>query len=293
MTTGIAHGHAGEILQGAVERGGTVRRVLVSLPAPELLSRAVFHALPFGGLRVYPVWKRKALRAAELAFKELGCPAQSGVIELSSRIPVCHGLGSSTSDCVAAIRAIAAHCGTVCAPETIAAIAQQAEQSCDATMFDDCVVAFLHCEGQVLEVLGSTLPRMRMLVAEPPSPAELIPTDSLRRPQYSVTQIHHFDRLLARLRAGLGAGDASAVGAVATASAEMSQSFLPKPHFDTIAAIGVRTRALGVAAAHSGTVLSLLFTENAKEQIAEARALLRAGHLEGVRGLRTWLHAIE
>jgi uncharacterized protein involved in propanediol utilization len=293
MTTGIAHGHAGEILQGSVERAGKVRRVLVSLPAPELLSRAVFHALPFGGLRVYPVWKWKARRAAELTLKTLGCLAQSGIVELSSRIPACCGLGSSTSDCVAAIRAIAAHCETVCSPETIGEIAHQAEQSSDATMFDDCVVAFLHCEGQVLEVLGSALPRMRMLVAQPYGPAELVSTDSLCRPQYSATQMDRFDRLLARLRAGLGTGDASVVGAVATASAEMNQSFLPKPHFDAIASIGLRTHALGVAAAHSGTVLSLLFAEKAEEQIADACALLKATRLNGVRGLRTWSDAIK
>jgi uncharacterized protein involved in propanediol utilization len=293
MTSGTAHGHAGEILQGAIERDGEVRRILVSLPAPGLKSKAVFHPRRKGGLRVFPVWKRKSLRAAALALQTLGRSEESGVIELSDEIPVGRGLGSSTSDCVAAIRAVAAHFRAVCAPDTIARIAQQAEGSSDGTMFDHRVVAFLHCEGAVLEELGAALPKMRMLVVEPDGEARCVRTDELQRPRYSARQIDLFQRLRTRLRTALDAGDAAAIGAVASASAAINQSFLPKSHFDAVTQIGTQTQALGVAAAHSGTVLMMLYRESSHLQIAEARTMLAARGLEDIRELCTWSDAVE
>ncbi len=292
MTNGTAHGHAGEILQGAVERDGQVQRLLVTLPTPGLRSTAVFHPQCEGGLRVYPAWKQKSLRAAALTLKTLGCSGQNGVIELSSEIPVCRGLGSSTSDCVAVIRAVAAHCRVACGPEAIAQIAHQAEQSSDSTMFEEQVVAFLHRQGVVLEELGGPLPKMRMLVVESQEPANVC-TDTMLRPRYGVSQIELFDRLLCRLRAAIGEDDAAAVGWVASASAEVNQHFLPKSHYDAVVSVGAQTRALGVAAAHSGTVLTLLYEENADAQIAEARSLLAASSLEQVRALCTWTDAAE
>jgi uncharacterized protein involved in propanediol utilization len=293
MTNGTAHGHAGEILQGAVERDGQVQRLLVTLPTPELRSTAVFHPRCEGGLRVYPAWKQKSLRAAALTLKTLGCSGQNGVIELSSEIPVCRGLGSSTSDCVAVIRAVAAHCHVACGPEAIAQIAHQAEQSSDSTMFEEQVVVFLHRQGVVLEELGGPLPKMRMLIVEPRESADRVCTDTLRRPRYDAEHIELFDRLLCRLRPAIGENDAAAVGWVASASAEVNQRFLPKPHYDAVVSVGAQTRALGVAAAHSGTVLTLLYEENADAQIAEARSLLAASSLEQVRALCTWTDAAE
>jgi uncharacterized protein involved in propanediol utilization len=254
----------------------------------------VFCPLPEGGLRVHPAWKCKSLRAAALTLEMLGRSGQSGIIALSDEIPVCRGLGSSTSDCVAVIRAVAAHSQVVCGPETIARIAQQAEQSSDGAMFEGRVVAFLHCEGAVLEELGDSLPKMRMLVVEPGG-VECVRTNELHRPQYSAAQIDLFHRLLARLRAALDVGDTAAIGAVASASAEVNQCFFPKPHFEVVASVAAQTRALGVAAAHSGTVLVLLYPEGADAgmQIAGARVTLAARGLDEVRELCTWSNTIE
>jgi uncharacterized protein involved in propanediol utilization len=295
MTSAVAHGHAGEVLQGAVQSDGQIRRVLVSLPAPELRSTALFHPQCKGGLRVAPAWKRKSLRAVALTLETLGKTHASGVMELSDEIPVCRGWGSSTSDCVAAIRAVAACYSVNLAPQAIARIAQQAETSTDGTMFGDRVVAFLHCEGRALEELGPCLPRLRMLAVEPASAADGVCTDGLCRPQYTASQIDRFTVLLARIRAALRAGDATAIGAVASASAAINQSFLPKPHFDVTTCVAERTHAAGVAAAHSGTVLVLLYPdgEDAGERIAEARTRLVACGLHNTRELRSWSDSIE
>lgn len=295
MTGAVAHGHAGEILQGAVQSGGQIRRVLVSLPAPELRSTALFHPQSEGGLRVLPLWKRKSLRAAALTLESLGKSGTSGVMELSDEIPICRGWGSSTSDCVATIRAVATCYSASLTPEAIARIAQQAETSTDGTMFGDRVMAFLHCEGRVLEELGPCLPRLRILAVEPAGAVEGVRTDRLRRPRYTSAQIDRFAILLARIRTALLARDAAAIGAVANASAVINQSFLPKPHFDVVTRVAERTHASGVAAAHSGTVLVLLYPDgdDTGERIAEARARLAACGLRKILELRSWSDPFE
>lgn len=272
-----AIGHAGEILQGVVESDGRLHRMLVSLPAPALQAKAAFRRSSRPGLEVFPRWRQKSLLAAELACREFGDLHLGGLIEIQSDIPVGCGLGSSTSDCVAAIRAVAKSCGGLATAESIARITQQAEGSSDGTMFEDCLVAFLHCEGRVHQYFDGRLPAFRMLIAEPAERNVRVNTDSLRRPDYSSNEIDCFHRLLAQLNAAVKTGDASAIGAVASVSSAINQRYLPKPHYDVVMRTAEQTGALGVAAAHSGTVLVLLYNDNlaADERVFEARRLLR------------------
>lgn len=290
MTRAVAYAHAGEILQGAVQRDGQIHRVLVSLSTPELRSTALFRPQSEGGLRVFPFWKRKSLRAAALALEAIGKATANGVIEISDEIPICRGWGSSTSDCVAVIRAVASCYSANLASEAIARIAQEAETSSDGTMFGDRVAAFLHCEGRVLEELGPSLPRLRMVAVEPASGTCGVSTDDLCRPRYTGAQLDCFNALIERTRAALRAGDSSGIGAVASASAAINQSFLPKPHYEAVTWVAEQTHAAGVAAAHSGTLLVLLYPdgEDAHDRLAEALARLSSRGLHNTRELRSW-----
>jgi len=274
-----AIGHVGEILQGAAQSGSCLHRFLVSLPAPEFRASATFRPSSKGGLRVSPVWKQKGLRAANLAFHAFGSPDTSGLVRLSSNIPVCRGLGSSTSDCVAAIHAAAAWCQADPSAETVAKLAQQAEGSSDSTMFGEQVVAFRHCEGTVHEYLGKGLPLLRALLVESVPASRGVRTDRLQRPDYTATQIDCFAQLLSKLKETIQAGDARGIGAVATASATINQQYFPKPHFGPVIQVAEQSGALGVAAAHSGTLLVLLYAAEGDSgaRISEARARL-AGH---------------
>lgn len=276
---GAAIGHAGEILQGATQSGSTLHRFLVSLPAPRLRARATFRPAAKGVLRVSPMWKQKSLRAASLAFHAFGDQDAGGLIRLSSNIPICRGLGSSTSDCVASIRVAAAWCHVDPSAETVAKLAQQAEGSSDSTMFGEQVVAFRHCEGTLHEYLGERLPLLRALLVEsgPASPG--VRTDRLQRPYYTAIQIDGFAQLLSKLKEAVQTSDARGIGAVATASATINQSYFPKPHFDAVTQVAEQSGALGVAAAHSGTLLVLLYATEGDSgaRISEARARL-AGH---------------
>ena len=273
---GSAMGHAGEILQGAVRDGTSVRRVLVSLPAPQLCSKAEFHATAADGLRVFPAWKEKSLRACRLALAEFGCAETNCVVNISSNIPPCIGLGSSTADCVAVIRAIASWCGTHPAEEAVARIAQQAESSSDSTMFEDGLVAFAHCDGEVHEYLAGPLPNLRMLVVQDPARAGGIETSLVRRPVYTSAQLDRVEEMLSRLRGSVRDSDLQGIGEVATASAVLNQQYFPKSHFDKMLQSAEETFALGVAAAHSGTVLALLYSSEgeAEQKISAVRRKL-------------------
>ena len=74
-----------------------------------------------------PGGKWKARRAAEIALARLGRGGAGGRLTLRCRAPERLGLGSSTSDAVAAIRAVANAFGARVSAEEISAIAVEAE----------------------------------------------------------------------------------------------------------------------------------------------------------------------
>ena len=146
-------------------------------------------------------------------------------------------------------------------------------------MFGEQVVAFRHCEGTVHEYLGKGLPLLRMLLVESAPASRGVRTDRLQRPDYTAIQIDCFAELLLKLKEAVQASDAHGIGAVATASAAINQSFLPKPHFGAVIQVAEQSGALGGAAAHSGTLLVLLYAAggDSGDRVSEARARL-AGH---------------
>src|ERR1700756_4060937 len=110
---GYACPHHGELLQGVFEDNGHWRRALVTLPLPDWGSRAVFipgHHDEVAGLPGLA----KGRRAAMLPLRGFGrhpSPAPGGRLEITSNVPHRVGMGSSTSDVTATIRAVADHHG--------------------------------------------------------------------------------------------------------------------------------------------------------------------------------------
>ncbi len=140
--TGEAPCHHGEILQGAFrDRTGRISLGLVtlSLPATDALgSRAEFTPCPeapAGRLTVHPPDRVKALRAAASTIAE--CARRSGRTPCGGRlllrgaVPVGLGMGSSTSDIIATIRAVAAGYRVALTAPEVARLAVAAEHACD------------------------------------------------------------------------------------------------------------------------------------------------------------------
>ena len=242
---GEAIGHAGEILQGAIRLDGRVEPFLVTLPVPSL--RSAVSASNAAEWRVTPAWKTKALVAAQLAWT--GAGALEIVVE--SDIPVGRGCGSSTADCVAAVRAVAD-----LDAEEVAAIVNRAEQASDATMFDLEPMAFLPRAGTVLRRFEGEWPAMDVKVIDMGGP----PIDTLQCavPDYTAEELDEFTVLLADLQSAVAEGDAAGLGRVALRSGTIHQRYRPHPEWDSVTARAMAAGALGVARAHSGTVAAVL-----------------------------------
>ncbi|MGW9373481.1 GHMP family kinase ATP-binding protein [Streptomyces xanthophaeus] len=293
--TGYASCHHGEILQG-VFRDATGSRCagLVTLPMAGRGSRAEFVRDPATGaqqLEVRPAGRTKALRAAALAVEACagrrGEPPCGGALRLSGNVPVGLGMGSSTSDVIAAVRAVADSYGLVLAPGTIARLAVRAELACDPLMLDDRPVLFAQREGRVLEVLGPALPPLIVVGCALGGGA---PVDTLSLPVriHDDHDVRAYERLRALLRRAVATGDAALLGEVATASARRGQQLLRHPEFEALTDISRRVGAAGVQIAHSGAVAGLLFDPAAPGTRRRVHTCVRALENSGIPATRTF-----
>jgi uncharacterized protein involved in propanediol utilization len=251
---GFASGHHGELIQGAFSDGGAIVRGLVTLPYPLGRSGACFVVSTEPKVTVDPAEKLKAARAAELTLAYLG-RSGGGKLTITTDIPQRLGLGSSTADVVAAIRAVASAFDTHLSPNAIGQIAVTAERASDSIMFDRPVL-FAHREGRILEHFDSSLPPLKILSVVCGSEV-----DTLQQPaaRYSVAELHRFDELRDRLRVALRCHDAGELAAVTTESVRINQQHLPFPAYECLEEIGDETGALGIQASHSGAIVGVIY----------------------------------
>ncbi|MEU9375308.1 GHMP kinase [Streptomyces sp. NPDC048255] len=291
--TGYAPCHHGEILQGVfLDTAGRRCAGLVTLPLAGLGSRAEFVRDPDSGaeqLDVVPAGRTKARRAAALAVEECarrrGEPPCGGELRLTGEVPVGLGMGSSTSDVIAAIRAVAGSYALLLEPETIARLAVRAELACDPLMLDDRPVLFAQREGRVLDVLGPALPPLVVVGCALGGGA---PVDTLSLPVrvHDDNDVRAYERLRTLLRRAVATGDAELLGEVATASAWRGQQLLRHPEFDTLTDISRRVGATGVQIAHSGSVAGLIFDPAAPGTKHRVRSCVRALDNSGIPATR-------
>jgi uncharacterized protein involved in propanediol utilization len=262
---GRAFGHHGELLQGVFERDGRLCRGLVTLPTATFRSVA---EVEVGGDRsaVWPVWKRKSLSAARCALGYLDSPSTHVRVWVESETPVRRGLGSSTSDVVAVVRAVADALRRRITPAEVAALAVDAETASDSTMYSRAVL-FAHRDG-VLHLAWH-------LVSFRCREGNGIDTLSLEPARYCASELRQLRKLRALLKRGLLERDHELVGAVATASALLNQRHLPIPRFGAFCKIVKRTQAVGIQVSHSGNVAALIFGPCSEHAIADAEAQLR------------------
>jgi uncharacterized protein involved in propanediol utilization len=273
----VGHGHAmahhGEILQGVFpDRYGVTRRGLVTLPCPALGTNATFFPDAKSESRIHPCpqWCAKAARAAEITLKHYApCAPSGGELVLDSSIQPGIGMGSSTSDVVAAIRTVADCYGLPLTVADVARLAVAAEGASDSIMMGDRVVLFAQREGRVLEFIGyDPIPLLVISCDTDPTGKGI---DTLKHPAatYSDVEEREFKVLLGALRHAVSTGDAVLLGRVASASARINQRYTPKSRLNELFGIADETGAVGVQVAHSGTVVGLLF--DARDSTAHNR----------------------
>jgi uncharacterized protein involved in propanediol utilization len=234
-------------------------------------------------LEVVPAWKSKAARAAELALEFVGARGGGGRLEIECAVATGVGLGSSTCDVVAAIRAVCAAYGVSVQPDVVARIAVAAEGAVDPIMFDREVVLFAQRQGRVLEAFGSWIPPYVVVSIDTDVGTQGVDTLSLPSPRYTDAELEAFEGLVARVRAAFERRDAAEIAAVASESATMNQRLVSLRGFREIVALAGEFGALGVQIAHSGTVAGILFNARADAALT-SEVLARIGAL-GLRPL--------
>jgi len=275
----------GELFQGQIEdENHQLRRCLMSLPCKALYAEADFVPDTSGTFVVTPSYKSKVKKAAELTREQLKLPHLGGTIKVESTIPEAKGYGSSTADCIAAARSIADAVGHTWSEEQLAQLVVQAEVASDNFMFSRAVL-FAHREGVVLEDYAQHLPKLEVIGVDTSEDSYV---DTLEHPpaRYSWRQLQSFRTLTGALRRAIRLGDVRLLGRVATASAVINEHFLPKPKFREVLRTVESVGALGVAVAHSGTVLGVLFDPQDRELDRKSEQLGKGLRRLGVSDVR-------
>ncbi|MFI7351598.1 GHMP kinase [Streptomyces sp. NPDC049936] len=291
---GRAPCHHGEILQGYFHDGNRhLCHGLVTLPMDGPGSTARFVRRPGSPpdeVTVTPDSRTKAREAAVLALRECaalrGQDPCGGELTLTGDLPVGLGMGSSTSDVIATVRAVADSWGLRLRPETVARLAVRAEGASDPLMYGPRPLLFAQREGRVLEVLGSALPPA-VVVGCALGGSEPVDTLSLTAlvEDGDLAAYAHLRRMLRRAVAD---ADTALLGRVSTASARLRQRTLGHREFPALKGIADSTGAVGVQIAHSGNVAGILFDPRAPGLDGGLRRCRRALAREGITPTRTF-----
>ncbi|WP_031034181.1 GHMP kinase [Streptomyces sp. NRRL F-5650] len=294
--TGAGHAacHHGEILQGVFrDARGLPCPALVTLPVNVRASAARFThrpGSPSDEVTVTPGGRTKARAAAVLAVR--ACAARRGAepcggeLTLTGDLPLGLGMGSSTSDVIATVRAVADSWGVRLPPDAIARLSVRAEGASDPLMHGPRPLLFAQREGRVLETLGRALP-----------PAVVVgcalgggePVDTLALPVSARDEdLAAYEHLRRMLRRAVTDADTALLGRVGTASARLRQRVLRHREFPALTAIADRTGAAGVQIAHSGNVAGLLFDPRTPGLERRLRQCAQALGREGIPPTRTF-----
>lgn len=276
---GYSIAHHGELLQGVFEEGAVSHYALITLPCNLFGSSSTF--IPdttSSTVVVEPADRIKACRAAELTLRECGSAGCGGRLLIESNIPVGWGFGSSTSECITASRSVADSHQIILSPNRIAKLVVRAEQASDSIMFDGNAILFAQREGIVLEAFSRQLPPLLILGFNTDESGRGVNTLDLPLRMYTVQEHEEFRRLRSEMRQAVELQSPSLIGRVASASACINQSYLPKPHFDRLVRIVERVGAAGLQVAHSGTIAGFIFDPHAPavcEKMSLARQLVK------------------
>lgn len=283
VLTGIgrAFGTCGELAQGQFAPD---EDFLVTLPV-ELWSEIHVRLDPASMVVTgnYP-GKTKTSLAIRKTLDHLGYPDWGVIFQAWSELPVGKGMASSSADIVAACRAVANALGVSISPEEISGIAIAIEPT-DGVMYPE-VVCYNHRQGRLLERLGA-MPAASLLVLDLGQQVDTILFNRIPK-DYSADEMVRIRQAYTMIKSGLQHDDLTQIGLGATLSAEINQRRLPKPHFDKIVRLARACGASGVCAAHSGTVLGVLFASGEASRLAIMRRVIMAEIGPGIEMFETY-----
>ena len=202
----------------------------------------------------------KACHAVRATLDYLGASGMNARLSLDSRLPRGKGMASSTADVSAAIVATASATGCQLAPEQIAEIALGVEPS-DGVMFPH-VTVFDHREGKIARSLGPP-PPMRVLILDFGGSVDTLEFNRAKCDELLYRLGPRMKEAVALIEEGILRGDPLRIGRGATVSAQANQQVLFNPHIEPVLELSREVGAVGVNVAHSGTVIGMLFRDDA------------------------------
>jgi L-threonine kinase len=270
-----APGSCGELVQGTIKG----QNFLITCPI-DVYSQAQIISCASPVLPDY----QKAATAMEMTLRYLGVTQQNQSVHIQSELLVGKGMASSSADISAACQATAIHAGKPLQAEEIAAIALSIEPT-DAIFYPG-IMMFDHVEGKLSKCLGQP-PPLDIVILDVGGEIDTLSfnrrVDLVEQNQLKEKAVSEAVELVA---AGIKKGDSRLIGAGATLSALANQSILYKPYLEQIIDISKYYGAVGVNAAHSGTVLGVLFPVDGgegKEQCIEHILSLCGGKVQYIR----------
>jgi L-threonine kinase len=187
-------------------------------------------------------------------------------ITAKSELPIGKGMASSSADIAAACQATAKCFGQVLTADEIADIALAIEPT-DGIFYPG-IVMFDHVSGNIRRLLGAP-PTIYIAVFDVGGEVNTQQFNqrndlaALNTAKESLVQ-----QAVELVTEGVRCGDSQMIGRGATLSAIANQTMLYKPCLDQVIEIAERYGAVGVNAAHSGTVLGILFPASERSQIS-------------------------
>lgn len=253
-----APGSCGELAQGMLDGD----YFLVTCPIDMYADAQVELTQGVGGIDA-PADAPKSRRAVALTLAHFGYGDMGARLRLRSPLPRGKGMASSTADVSAAIAATAAALGSTAAmtPALIAQIALQVEPS-DGVMLPH-IAVFDHKRGRLAQSLGPP-PPMRVVALDFGGGVDTLAFNGVNRDEALKRLQPELAAALALIRRGIRGGSAADVGKGATVSAIANQRILRKPQLDAALRLAKRVGAVGVNAAHSGTMLGVLLPDDAE-----------------------------
>lgn len=282
--------HFGEILQGKFTLdGGREERALITMPYRRRGVVSQVQARPGRGVITGTPGKSKTVRAVEHYLAHYGMQAS---IDVCFALPVSTnegiGLGTSTSDIIATLRALDHALGASTPADDLARLAVKAEIASDSTMFGSSAVLFAQRRGEILERFAGRIPHLLALGFNL-EPGGGFPTSETPPAEYTAAEIAEFDQLRALVRRAILRQDAALIASVATSSARINQAHFPKANFSAFLDLARTSKALGVSISHSGTVGALLFSATGAPASGRIHQLFAAATECGFEPIETFL----
>jgi uncharacterized protein involved in propanediol utilization len=277
------HGTFGELLQGYRQQpDGGFEHFLVTLPVQELCTTSTVSLTQGrGGHRVQPPDRARALAATTDLARALGLYDTEIDLSIDSNIPIGKGCASSTTDIMASVAALVAAASPDTSPRVLHALGTLVARNIEwgDYVLSDSITLCLQRTHTLVRAYETDL-RWRILGVDEDGWVDT--AEFHRRERESRRLALHYATLLSQLDEALMMNDFTTAAQIATESAVINQRVLPKRNFALMRQVADTTGALGIAVAHTGTVVGLIFSEHQSDMPArmrEAKQCLRRNEL--------------